>query len=57
MKHKWKVFFMTNKPILPGRCEVCKEIAMCEADWCDTDEILRWEKKTRERDDCPGEYK
>lgn len=57
MKHKWKSFWMANEPILPARCSECGEIAMCEADWCDSAGIVKWEKKIMNRNDCPGKRK
>lgn len=54
MKHKWKSFWAADEPILPARCSVCKEIAMCEADWCDSDGIVKWMKKLTKRNDCKG---
>ena len=56
MKHKWKAFFIANEPILPARCEACKEILMCSADWCDSIGIVKWEEKLIKRNDCPGKY-
>lgn len=54
MKHKWKSFWMANEPILPARCEVCKEVAKCAADWCDLHGIVKWMETIVKRDDCKG---
>ena len=48
---------MVGEPISPARCEVCKEISMCSADWCDSDGIIKWMEKTAKRNDCKGKIK
>ena len=54
MRHKWKTFFMAREPIWPAQCEVCKEISMCSADWCDSIGIVNWIEKIINQDDCKG---
>jgi len=45
-KHVWKDFFVADEPIAV-RCTQCKTIAVCEADWCDSDGIVRWMNKIK----------
>jgi len=57
MKHKWKPFWMVNEPIFPFRCSKCKEITMCEADWCDSNGVVEWIEKIIKRNDCKEKKK
>ncbi len=47
-KHDWNSVFVANEPI-SCQCSKCKEIVICDADWCDSDGIVKWLNKIRRR--------
>ena len=55
MKHNWLNFFVANEPEA-YRCPECKHIVICEADWCDSDGIVKWRNKIL-KEKCPGRAK
>ena len=52
IKHDWHDWHVVDEPIAV-RCSVCKTIAVCEADWCDSAGIVKWINKMK-RQECKG---
>ena len=48
MKHKWELTGFTCW------CSVCKDMDTIHADWCDSDMIVKEQKRILNRNDCGG---